>query len=585
VAGSVIKNELQEVIATYSQKHSHWNNNLGYVLVIRIELNTTALRPIDFFMVIDSTELDDGHLLVSEICVIGAGVAGQTLALSLSKRGLDVLLCESGKRDFDPKIQQLARGQNSGETYYDLDTARLRLYGGTAAIWGGRCAELDPIDFDTRDFVPHSGWPISKADLDPYYDLAFATLGLKRPANGRIWGELNKAKPPFDTQKLDAGLWCFDENGERFTNPRRGELDKVRTLLEATLVELDVSDSGKVRTAMFKNLAGKTLLVKAKRFVLAAGAMETVRLLRGAVPARPDGFGNAHDQLGRYFMEHPHARGGQIVPTNMARAIRAVPRALRVKGLRYAAYLRPSEALQREAGILNSSLSFAPRRHEGLQMGAFRATKDKLKHDLPSTKFWRSFYKNLKGVGIKGREWTDPWPTVDKLRRKSDKFGLYAVIRAEQAPNPDSRLTVSNETDALGMRKLDFHWRLSDLDKRSVRVLMETLDSEFKRLGWGEVFLAPWLNDPEQGWSFDPLISAHSIGGYHHMGGARMGTDIKTSVVDANSKLHESPNLYIASSSVFPTGGWANPTVTIMALAERLGAHLAPVTPRPSNRI
>lgn len=526
-------------------------------------------------MLINSTGLEDGHLFESEVCVIGAGVAGQTLAMSLAKRGVDVLLCESGKRDFDPDIQKLARGHNSGEIYYDLDTARLRLYGGTAAIWGGRCAELDPIDFEARDYIPHSGWPISKTDLDPYYDLAFETLGLKRPAEGRLWKELKKSKPPFDSQKLEAGLWCFDENGERFTNPRRGELDRVRTLLEANLIEMDVSETGEVRSATFTNLAGKKLRVKAKTFVLAAGAMESVRLLMCGVPARPNGFGNAHDQLGRYFMEHPHARGGQIVPTNMARAIRAIPRALRVKGLRYAAYLRPSEVLQREAGILNSSLSFAPRRHEGLQMGAFRATKDKLKHDLPSTKFWRSFYKNLKAIGIKGREWTDPWPTVHKLRRKSDKFGLYAVIRAEQSPNPDSRLTLTDETDALGLRRLDLQWRLNELDKRSVRVLMETLDAEFKRLGWGEVMPASWLNDPEQLWNFDPLISAHSIGGYHHMGGTRMGTDTKTSVVDADCKLHESPNLFVASSSVFPTGGWANPTVTIMALAERLGAHIS----------
>ena len=246
-----------------------------------------------------------------------------------------------------------------------------------------------------------------------------------------------------------------------------------------------------------------------------------------------------------------------------------------MKGDRYAAYLRPSETLQREAGILNTSLSFAPRRHEGLEKDAFRAAKDKLKHDLPSTKFWRSLYKGLKGIGIKGREWTDPWPTVRKLKKKPETFGLYAVIRAEQAPNPDSRLTLSDEKDALGLPRLKFDWRLTELDKRSVRVLMETLDAEFKRLGWGEVMPASWLNDPDQLWSFDPLISAHSIGGYHHMGGTRMSSTSNTGVVDKNCRLYESPNLYVASSSVFPTGGWANPTVTIIALAERLADHLA----------
>ena len=525
-------------------------------------------------MLINLPDLDTEQTLICDVCIVGAGVAGQTLAMNLVSKGLDVLLCESGKRDFDADIQSLAEGRNIGETYYDLHTSRLRLFGGTAAIWGGRCAELDSIDFEKRDYVPHSGWPITKEILDPYYEKAFRDLGLERPSEDRIWEQIKQARPPFNSNRLSAGLWCFDENGERFTDPNRGALKDTRTLLQATLTELDVAENGHVTGAQFSDLSGKTLYVKAKTFVLAAGAMETVRLLMGAVPARPKGLGNARDQLGRFFMEHPHARGGQILPTDMARAISSLPRALRVQGRRYAAYLRPSDALQREEGILNSSLSFAPRRHEGLKKDAVRAAKDKLKHDLPSTKFWRSLYKKLKAVSIKSHELRDPWPIVKKLKRKPEIFGLYAVIRAEQAPNPDSRLLLSNIQDASGLRCLEFDWRLQDIDKRSVRVLMETLDAEFKMLGWGDVIPAAWLNDPDMIWNFDPLISAHPIGGYHHLGGTRMSQSAATGVVDENCRLFESPNLYIASSSVFPTGGWANPTVTIMALADRLGDHL-----------
>lgn len=510
-----------------------------------------------------------------DVCIVGAGVAGQTLAMSLASKGIDVLICESGDRDFDSKIQTLAQGQNIGEAYYDLDKSRLRLFGGTAAIWGGRCAELDEIDFEARDYVPHSGWPITKVDLDPYYDSAFDALGLERPSDPNLWTRINQKKPAFDVDKLSAGLWSFDENGERFTDTHRGALTEVRTLLKATLTQLDVAESGEVTQADFGNLSGQKVSVTAKHFVLAAGAMETVRLLMGAVPNRPEGFGNAADQLGRFFMEHPHARGGQIIPIDAAKVIRAFPRALRVKGKRYASFVTPSPDLQRQSGILNTSLSLALRRHEGLEKSAARAAQDKLKHDLPSTKAWRSLYKFIKKVGVKFREKTDPWPTVRKLRRKSDKFGLYAVIRAEQAPNPDSRLTLSDETDEMGLRRLNLDWQLGEIDKRSVKVLMETLKSEFDRLNWGEVIPASWLDDPETTWAFDPLISAHDIGGYHHMGGTRMSLTPETGVVDKNCRLHESPNLYIASSSVFPTGGWANPTVTIMALSERLADHLA----------
>lgn len=526
-------------------------------------------------MIIDLSEIEDQTSLQAQVCIIGAGVAGQTVASRLAELNIDVLLLESGGRDFQPKTQTLAEGKSVGETYYDLETTRLRLFGGTAAIWGGRCAELDSIDFEKRDYIPHSGWPITKQDLDPYYERAFQTLGLERNGEGRLWNIVNAKKPPFDEGKLSAGLWSFDEEGERFTNPKRGPLDRVKTVLNASVTEIDVDENGLVKSVLVESLNGKSMTVEAAKFVLAAGAIETVRLLLAAVPKRPAGLGNVHDQLGRFFMEHPHARGGQIIPNNYAQSLLALPRALRVKGQRYAGYLRPSDALQRQLGILNSSLSFAPRRHEGLEKDAFRAAKDKLKHDLPSTKLFRSMYKGVKAIGIKGRELTEPWPSVRKIKRSPEKFGLYAVIRAEQAPNPDSRIKLSAETDGLGLRRVELDWKFSEIDKRSVRVLMETLGEEYERLGWGKVEPSPWLYDDEETWKIDPLISSHHIGGYHHMGGTRMSASPSTGVVNTDCRLHESPNFYVASSSVFPTGGWANPTVTIMALAERLADHLA----------
>lgn len=526
-------------------------------------------------MIIDLSEIETQEPLQAQVCIIGAGVAGQTVALRLAEMNVDVLLLESGGQDFQPKTQVLAEGKNIGETYYDLETTRLRLFGGTAAIWGGRCAELDSIDFEKRDYIPHSGWPITKNDLDPYYERAFQALGLERNGNGRLWDIVNATKPPFDDRKLSVGLWSFDEEGERFTNTKRGHLKRIRTVINASVTEIDISDSGAVASVSVDSLNGKSMTVKASKFVLAAGAIETVRLLMGAVPKRPVGLGNSHDKLGRYFMEHPHARGGQILPENYAQSLLALPRALRFKGQRYAGYLRPSDELQRQAGILNSSLSFAPRRHEGLEKDAFRAAKDNLKHGLPSTKLFRSMYKGVKAIGIKGREMTEPWPSVRKLKRSPEKFGLYAVIRAEQSPNPDSRIRLSSNIDALGMRHVELNWQFSDIDKRSVRVLMETLGEEYERLGWGRVDPSPWLYDENENWKIDPLISSHHIGGYHHMGGTRMSATSSTGVVNADCRLHESPNLYVASSSVFPTGGWANPTVTIMALAERLADHLS----------
>ncbi|MEM1389809.1 MAG: GMC family oxidoreductase [Pseudomonadota bacterium] len=510
----------------------------------------------------------------ADICIVGAGVAGQTLAMRLAHTGQRVLLIESGGLEYKSHIQAMSDGDVSGEPYYDLISSRLRLFGGTAAIWGGRCAELDPIDFEKRDYVPDSGWPINKTDLQSYYDRAYDHVGIDRRDGGLRQMTDKSTAAGFQSDTLELGFWQFDENGERFTNISRGSLSNVDILINATMTEIDVSESGQVNAITVSSLDGHKLQITAENFVLAAGAIETVRLLMAGVPHRPNGFGNANDLLGRYFMEHPHARGGEITSEKFATSLRAFPRMRRATGRKFAAYLRLSEAEQRRHGVLNSALSLAPRRHEGQSPELIRTLKQKLKHDLPSTRFWRTSYKALKDLSARAREVVDPWASVWSVKRPGSPSGLYAVIRAEQAPNPDSRILLSDRKDKLGLPLADLSWQFSELDKRSVKVLMQALKDEYERLGWGDVQLADWLNDPAMTWKFDPLISSHPIGGYHHMGGTRMASDPSSGVVDANGRLFESPNLYIASSSVFPTAGWANPTLTIIALAERLADHL-----------
>ena len=504
----------------------------------------------------------------TDVCIIGGGVAGQTLASELLKSNIKVSILESGDKDFRRDTQAMTNGENLGLPYYDLDTTRLRMFGGTAAIWGGRCAELDPIDFEKRDYISASGWPIDKTDLAPFYEDVFASLELNRPVG--LWGKIGRTAPPFDKRKLEPGLWVFDEEGERFTNMSRPILDGGEIILNATVTDIVKKESGEISQVIAKSLSGRVATINAKVFVLAAGAIESVRLLM----ASGGGLGNQHDMLGRYFMEHPHARGGEIITNQPAKVLSLLPRALRHKGKRYAAYLRPSEVLQRETGILNTSLSITTRRREGEVMGSVRSLSNKLKHDLPSSQFWRKLYKSGKKVAVKGLEATDPWSSTLGLKMSGGKSGLFAVIRAEQSPNFDSRIELSSESDALGLPLANLNWQMQDIDKRSVRVLMETLGEEFSRLGHGDVKPSDWLYSEDTLWKTDPLISAHPIGGYHHMGGLRMSASPRQGVVDANCKLHDSPNFYVAGSSVFPTGGWANPTITIMALALRLGAHL-----------
>ncbi|MCQ8186461.1 FAD-dependent oxidoreductase [Parvularcula maris] len=517
--------------------------------------------------------------LQSEFCIIGAGAAGQTVARHLAYHGREVVLVESGLNDFDANTQELADGdQTAGShNYYPLRDARLRLYGGSTAIWGGRCAALDPIDYERRPWVPYSGWPVTYEEIRPYTKEAFRRLGVV-PASSLSDLGLDAS---LDASLIDQPLWAFDDRAERFTSTA-DELAGlgVEIVMGASLTSLDVSENGTVGSAVFRNFQHAALTVRARHYVLATGGIENARLLLAAAPARPDGLGNGRGLVGRYFMEHPHARIGEVVPSEKTKIgagslLRLFPKYIFRNKQRYAPALRPSEAAQRERGLLNTAATIALRRREGQPQARHQRLIASAKHGLPATKLFRRTYHSLKQASLHVSAATYPRPQAGRYARKQNTHGLFVVARAEQAPNPDSRVLLSRDTDRFGMRKARLDWRLSEIDKHSARGLVECLDQALRGMGAGTALPSPWLDDPDTLWKNDPLVSSHAIGGYHHMGTTRMAATPSEGVVDANGKLFESPNLYLAGSSVFPTGGWANPTLTIIALALRLGDHLA----------
>lgn len=208
-------------------------------------------------------------------------------------------------------------------------------------------------------------------------------------------------------------------------------------------------------------------------------------------------------------------------------------------------------------------------------MSAQKRLVGELKHGLPAKRVLRGVYRQYRRMRRWFKASKERQSVVSKLMAKADNKGFYAVVRAEQAPNPASRVILTSERDALGLRRAALDWRLSQLDRASITGLMTLLDQEFRRLGIASTTPASWLAEPGVDWQVDPLISNHPIGGYHHMGTTRMAASPRDGVVDSNCRVHGSPNLYVAGSSVFPTSGWANPTVTIIALTLRLADHLA----------
>ncbi len=523
-------------------------------------------------MIIDLRACDPSSRFETDICIVGAGAAGITLARQLADSGLRILLLESGGVDFEADIQALTDGPSTGHDYYPLADSRLRFFGGTTAIWGGRCAEFNPIDFERRDWVPYSGWPISLEALRPHYDHARALLGLPmRQSSQNLWPQFGRQAPEFAEDSLTTDFWQFTPETERFTLRKCADLAEsktVRILLHATVTAINAGDGGDlIESVAVSDVSGRNALITAKQFILAAGGIDNARLLLAA------DVGNHHDQVGRYFMEHPHARGGRLAKGQFWQLFKMLHGRMRDhNGHLHAVLIRPTAAMQQREGILNSAFTIAARQAPQANMVAPVKAYNGLKHSLSPTKTNRSLWLNVKKAITRFNEWAGP---VRPRVLTAMGWDLTAIIRAEQAPNPDSRVKLTKDRDALGMPRAELDWRFSALDKHSVRVMMHEFAHQLEHMGIGRFDPAPWLEEAQTIWTTDPLISAHALGGYHHMGTTRMSGSPRTGVVDADCRVHGVNNLYVAGSSVFPTSGWANPTLGIMALSLRLADHLA----------
>ncbi len=528
-------------------------------------------------MIIDLNELPQDQTFSADVCIVGAGAAGVALTRQLVGHGNAVCLLEGGGLDYERDTQSLYDGENLGMTYYGLEDARLRFFGGTTNIWGGRCALLDPLDFSARAWVAHSGWPIEATDLAPYLQRVHEELGLEEVCYGpELWDELGINPPAFDPGSFTTRFWRFDDLKERFSVRRCEDVvrnDKVQVLLHANLTQIQAAtNAGSIDHLKVQTLQGVRARVTARHFVLACGGIENARLLLACNDVEKNGIGNAHDQVGRYFMEHPHGRAGHLSGAGAFALWAAFRKRFRSGKPDIAPVIVPSEAAQEREGILNTALTMKLQRDPERGVSRTRQIHQSLKHAIAPTRRGRAlwhFYGTVRGAAQRSL-----WVPFEWARNKMGVSGVYFMIRGEQAPNPDSRVTLSQQRDALGMPKVDLRWRLSAIDKHTVRVMMRMLDAELTRLGVGTVRASEWLDEPGDAWPMDPTVGNHPIGGYHHMGATRMSADPRRGVVDSDCRVHGYANLYIAGSSVFATAGWANPTLTILALARRLGDHI-----------
>ena len=509
-------------------------------------------------MFIDARSLPDRSSLDADLAIIGGGPAGITLARAFARSGVRVVLAEAGGLEGDADVQALYQGENAGIDY-PLDGARLRFLGGSSNHWGGYCRPLDPIDFEQRDWVPHSGWPFGIDELLPYYPQASEIVEVA-PGHyddtdywRRATGE---TIPDPVTQRMRLQFVHFSPPthfGTRY-GPELKQADNIRVLLNANVVEIKAgTDAKRAEQLDIRTLTGLRHRVSAKFFVVATGGLENARMLLLSNSVAPAGLGNEHDLVGRFFMEHPHMVGfGEIVTADLARVARIFRERVRDGERSAQVAFNPSESFLRKRRLLNATFMAGVAGEYRSDAKVPPAEPYKAAAHMDMLRASRRFLAD--GQGLLKPD--DP-----------DYIGIWLGIgcACEQVPDPDSRVSLSDQRDALGLPKIRLDWRLGEQDRRSVVAHMQSLALEFGALGMGRMILH--VED-------DGLWPKAVNGGAHHMGTTRMSDDPKRGVVDRQCRVHGMENLYVAGSSVFPTSGSANPTLTLVALALRLAGHL-----------
>jgi choline dehydrogenase-like flavoprotein len=525
---------------------------------------------------IDTQEMRDGSAVVADLCIVGAGAAGIALAKEFVGHSAKVVVLESGGLRFRHRPQFLYIGENSGIDNYPTTHSRFRMFGGSTTRWGGQCRPFSRIDFEAREGIPYSGWPFGLDHLEPYYRRAQAICNLG-PCNYEpdFWQRNSGNRLSVTSDLLEPVIYQFSHPSD-FGKVYHDELKNARNVdiyLNANVTDICASgDAANVTSMTVSSFSRKQIRFSATNYVLACGGIENPRLLLASDKVAARGLGNDYDLVGRFFMDHPYFLTGWYEPSDPAydRNCYTIEGYEQVgKGQKFHAAFAVREALLREKGINGAALYFVRRpRYKTLADFYMPAGKsfthlvNVIQHnDVPNRRFGRHILNVLRRPGTimrtLGRQ-------VVELARPRPLLALRSVV--EPTPNPDSRVTLTEKRDYFGMRRVRVEWRLNASDRLGLACLLLSLRKEVERLKLGR--LVEERSPDEHDWPIS------MTGGKHHMGTTRMHASPKLGVVDPDCRVHSVRNLYVAGSSVFPTGGFANPTLTIVALAVRLADHL-----------
>lgn len=531
-----------------------------------------------------------------DLCVIGAGPAGIAIASVFANSGFLVCVVESGGLESERETQALNEGESIGQVDIDPGLCRLRALGGSSRLWGGGCVPLTRLDLEPREWVPGSGWPIAFDELAAWGGQAGNLFGIDPRHEAGDGGFSNadfvKSLPLREEHTVQRVCFLSPVLFQSRYRTLFEEAANITLLLHANLTELVATPGAEhVEAAEIGSLAGRRGKVHARQFVLATGGIENARLLLLSDRVHPHGLGNRHDQVGRCFMDHPRCVAGQVVDGDFNTLLRPYDSADQRRNHSLYREFTLADAAQRKLRLLNARARPVPvagTTPAGLQAlrdlrdtfrppatGDEEGVEDRVERAL-ATGLPKVFHPTPKAgvprarlalrVGMHAGHVAGA--VVRKLRHRpvDDCRHLDLMAFFEQSPNPASRVMLSDATDAMGMRKVSMDWRFTPSDYVSYRSAASILGDEAARCCHGRFVAEPWVGDP----ALRPAL----IGTAHHIGTTRMAARAEDGVVDRDCKVHGTDNLHVAGSSVFPTGGWAFPTFTIVALALRLADRL-----------
>jgi choline dehydrogenase-like flavoprotein len=550
-------------------------------------------------MIVYPHEFENGQTLRSDICVIGSGAAGISLALELNRMGIDTLVIAGGGYRQTEEDSQLYQADMPLKFHEPLDTNRCRIFGGTTALWSGRCISFDEIDFEKRDWVGNLDWPVSYTELTKFFGRAAEIC--------EIGSSIFSAAEAFPHQQKEIisgfGRNFFSSDRlERWSPPTRfgrryhSELKSsasVKVLLDAHCVELVTNDARSViEKARCISHARKELLIESRFFVLCAGTLENARILLASNRQVPEGLGNERGLVGRYYMSHLWSYPGALVFDQPNENV-LFDFEIDAMGVycRRRFWVRPE--IQRKHKIANTVVFFISTdssvQHQD-PLTSLRIVGRKFKTAVllrnassarkELTKDWSSTVYHLKNVGK--AFFRRPEQYIDLLYRRviaqrkmpmilgrSNHLIFPLCIQSEQAPSFSSRVYLGRNLDSLGMPRLIVEPRYSDVDRNTIRTTVDLIAHACREFP-GLRFQPSYENQDD---FIDAQFSRFNSGA-HQIGTTRMGTSPDNGVVDSNSKVFGLDNLFISGPSVFASSSHANPVFMTVALSVRLAEIL-----------